>query len=196
MKLCVKLSPLFLCLLLSACTTLREEFYENGCIKQSRLETPKLIQGYPCRDWVQYHPNGKLRQLELSKNAQLRDTVWAERSVLTLDSRGRLQKAVPSENMTFGDISVLGGSEIQFYGTGELSQCYLQWDTLIQGVPCKGDPFSAVHFFHSGSLRSAIVSEDYRVDGRLYREGNRVSLQKNGLPSRSRNRREQRLLFE
>ena len=155
----------------------RAEFYEDGTLKKCRLLEPVVIEGYPCKRWVRWHSNGRLKQLELSRDHTVQGIRIPATSNVFLHDDGVLESCWIWKDVTIQGVPCDGGwgkMAVSFYRDGKLKYCFLSEHTEIQGIPCRASVFHIVGFHPNGKLKRCTLSRDHVIAGREYRKGSKL----------------------
>jgi hypothetical protein len=174
----------------------------TGCARQNRglqnitrrdLAEPEVIQDVPCKQFAVFFDGGALMSCRLSEDADIGAARLPEHTIVRFHADGGLWYAfLPRPTEIEGHLCKGSGGEgamTSFYPTGELRECWLAENTVIQGMPCirstvhgeifgrlagKGGPCAV--FYRSGNLHSCKLSENIEIDGMKHKKGTRIML--------------------
>ena len=159
------------------------EFHEDGTLKKCKLLEPVTIEGYPCKRWVRFYPNGHLKQLELSRDHSVQGIRVPATSNVFLHDDGVLESCWIWKDVLIQGIPCDGGwgkMSVSFHRNGKLKHCFLSEHTEIQGIPCRASVFRIVGFHPSGKLKECTLSRNHVIDGREYRKGSELHFDEAG----------------
>jgi hypothetical protein len=182
-------------LLLTGCFAWQENVELHGVkFEKARVESDGFVIGRigsdmiigerPCRKgWIHLHPNGILAGFTASRDMVLaRFTIPAGTWVLQ-DSQGAVKVCAFPHDVEIqghacqGGFGGAEGVQTAFYPGGALKEFYCREPVRIDGIPCKSSPFKGgIILYENGRLQSAILTEDFIIDGRNCREGDRIRL--------------------
>jgi hypothetical protein len=189
------LSPLLLLLALASCWTLEPqldqdlpyrtgtlEHYDDGALESARLVEPTEIQGYPCRGWISFHPNGRIEACDLARDTEVVGHLLPEGTRLFLEPDGTLHDVFLGRDTVLEGIPCNGGGKIMagFHPDGRLRYAFLAKDTVIQGVPCEASVLTEVRFHPDGQLAGCKLSRAFELDGVRLRRGEVIELDREG----------------
>ncbi|MFM7750498.1 MAG: hypothetical protein ACKPB0_08785 [Opitutaceae bacterium] len=176
------------------------EFHEGGRLMRATLAREHEIAGnvLPAGTRVSFHEDGRLRECHLdAAGAVLSGRPLPKGTEVVFDGGGRLRNCLLPENtMIEGHLCLGKGTHWStgFHPNGQLRLAWLARDEEIQGVPClaAGGVLRAIGkalvgrnqggvFFHgNGNLSSALVSRDCVVQGRAFKRGELIRLDRDG----------------
>lgn len=161
-------------------------FFDTGSIHSLDLAEPATVEGYPCKGEVSYHKNGKLETIQLTEAMEIAGVNVPTRSFVRFDSEGRLNRLVLSEDTEIqgylceGGQLFWGGKHTGFHENGTLSLCWVAQDTVVQGIPCSTGNNRCLSFYDNGNLRYCILSEEFELDGKVFKEKTCLFLDEEG----------------
>lgn len=176
------------------------EFHEGGSLKRATLAREHEIAGnvLPAGTRVSFHEDGRLRECHLdAAGAVLSGRPLPKGTEVVFDGGGRLRNCLLPENtMIEGHLCLGKGTNWStgFHPNGQLRLAWLARDEEIQGVPCLsaggvlraigkalvGRNQGGVFFHENGNLSSALVSRDCVVQGRAFKRGELIRLDRDG----------------
>jgi hypothetical protein len=187
--------PLLLLLTLTSCWVLTPqrdrdfpyrtgtlEYYDDGSLEGARLVEPTEIEGYPCRGWISFHPNGRIEACDLARDTKIVGHRLPEGTRLFLEPDGTLEDVWLGRDTVIDGIPCNGGGKIMagFYPDGRLRYAFLVRDTEVQGVPCEASVLTEVSFHPDGKLAGCKLSRAFELDGVLLRRGEVIELDREG----------------
>jgi len=89
---------------------------------------------------------------------------------------GQISLAELAKDQKIEGIDFAKGTRLLFYETGKLRMAILRREHDIQGVPCIGE----ADFYQSGKLKSALLSRDKGIQGLPFSKGSRITLLQSG----------------
>ncbi len=89
---------------------------------------------------------------------------------------GQLSLARLAKDQKIKDIDFKKGTRLLFYETGNIRIAVLRQEHNIQGIPCIGDAY----FYKSGKLNNAILTRSIDVQGLSFSKGSRIGLLQSG----------------
>jgi hypothetical protein len=147
-----------------------------------------VIAGRPCRKgWVHLHPNGIPAGFTASRDIALsRFTIPAGTWVFQNTDGVVTVCAFPRDleiqgHECRGGFGGSEGTQTAFYPDGALKQFFAPKPVRIDGIPCGASAFQpGIELYENGRLRSATLSEDIALGGRLRSKGERIRLTTEG----------------
>ena len=176
------------------------EFHEGGVLKRAKLAREHEIVGnvLPAGTRVSFHEDGRLRECHLdTAGAVLSGRPLPRGTQVVFDGSGRMRNCLLPENTVIEGHLCLGKGtnwSTGFYPNGQLRLAWLARDEEIQGVPCMsaggvlraigkalvGRNQGGVFFHENGNLSSALVARDCVVQGRAFKRGELIRLDRDG----------------
>jgi hypothetical protein len=162
---------------------------DNGFVI-GRIGADTFVAGRPCRKgWIHLHPNGALAGFFAAQDITLaRFAIPAGTWVAQEDQGVVTACAFPRDVEVQGQLcrGGIGGAEgvrTAFHRDGALKAFYTRKSVLIDGIPCQSNLFKAgITLYANGRLQSAILAEDFVLEGRKYRKGDPLQLTPAGHP--------------
>lgn len=157
-------------------------YHANGSLSEGKLRAPEKLSGYPCRGWVLLHPDGTLKQLELSEPLLVQGMALPKGSIVLLHEDGILDQCFLAANMTVQKLPCKGGKKIAtvFHRNGLVASCVLSKTTEIQGIPCAAGANTPVSFHENGRLKSCVPAKSVEIGGVSYKRGAKIILDADG----------------
>jgi hypothetical protein len=144
----------------------------SGSILIGQLESPMVIDGYPCdASWVHFSESGKLKAFLLSDTCMIQGNRIPKGTWMRLYPDQTLQScSFPEDSDIQGYLcdGGFGGSEgvtTGFYPSGRLEAFYSPKDIVVQGFPCKASAFSPIYLHENGKLKKATLARDLVTGG-------------------------------
>jgi hypothetical protein len=176
------------------------EFHEGGRLKRATLSRDHEIAGnlLPAGTRVSFLEDGRLRECHLdAAGAVLSGRPLPKGTEVVFDGNGRMRNCLlPEDTLIEGHLCRGKGTHWStgFHPNGRLRVAWLARDEEIQGVPClsTGGVLRAIGkalvrrnqggvFFHeNGNLSSALVARDCVVQGRAFKRGELIQLDRDG----------------
>jgi hypothetical protein len=176
------------------------EFYDGGRLRRATLSREHEIAGnlLPAGTRVSFHEDGRLRECHLAgAGAVLSGRPLPKGTKVVFDGGGRLRNCLLPENTVIEGHLCLGKGNnwsTGFHPNGQLRLAWLARDEEIQGVPCMaaggvlraigkalvGRNQGGVFFHENGNLSSALVARDCVVQGRAFKRGELIRLDRDG----------------
>ena len=163
------------------------ELRKSGSALISRLESPMVIDGYPCdANWIQFTEIGRLRAFFLSDACLIQGNripkgTWVQ---LYPDLSIRFC-SFPEDTIIQGYLCDGGsggakGVTASFYPSGRLKGFYPPRDVEIKGIPCRASPINGISVYENGNLEGFTLSRNTIIGGRALSSGQRVVLNEQG----------------
>ncbi len=176
------------------------EFHEGGRLKRATLSRDHEIAGnlLPAGTRVSFLEDGRLRECHLdAAGAVLSGRPLPKGTEVVFDGNGRMRNCLlPEDTLIEGHLCRGKGTHWStgFHPNGRLRVAWLARDEEIQGVPClsAGGVLRTIGkalvrrnqggvFFHeNGNLSSALVARDCIVQGRAFKRGELIRLDRDG----------------
>jgi len=158
------------------------ERYADGTLENAKLVEPTQIEGYPCRGWISFHPNGRIEACDLARDTEVSGHLLPEGTRLFLGPDGTLHDVFLGRDTVLEGLPCNGGGKIMagFYPDGRLRYAFLARDTEIQGVPCEASVLTEVRFHPDGQLAGCKLSRAFELDGVPLRRGQVIELDRDG----------------
>lgn len=176
------------------------EFHEGGRLKRATLSRDHEIAGnlLPAGTRVSFLEDGRLRECHLdAAGAVLSGRPLPKGTEVVFDGNGRMRNCLlPEDTLIEGHLCRGKGTHWStgFHPNGRLRVAWLARDEEIQGVPClsTGGVLRTIGkalvrrnqggvFFHeNGNLSSALVARDCVVQGRAFKRGELIQLDRDG----------------
>ena len=176
------------------------EFHEGGRLKRATLSRDHEIAGnlLPAGTRVSFLEDGRLRECHLdAAGAVLSGRPLPKGTEVVFDGNGRMRNCLlPEDTLIEGHLCRGKGIHWStgFHPNGRLRVAWLARDEEIQGVPCLstggvlraigkalvGRNQGGVFFHENGHLSSALVARDCVVQGRAFKRGERIQLDRDG----------------
>jgi hypothetical protein len=160
---------------------------EQGAVTIGRLESPMVIDGYPCdANWVHFAESGRLKAFYLSDACMIEGNRIPKGTWVQLNPDLTVRFCSFPEDTTIQGILCdggVGGSEgvmTSFYPSGKLASFFLPKDSVIQGMPCKAGVLRSISLYENGNLKQFTLSGDAVLGGRTLSEGQTVVLGEGG----------------
>ncbi|HVT89442.1 MAG TPA: hypothetical protein VHD56_11360 [Tepidisphaeraceae bacterium] len=157
---------------------------ENGKVIGT-IATDTVINGHPCRaGWLHLHANGAVAAFTASQDVALpRFTIPAGTWVIQ-DANSNVTVCAFPRNVEIQGKLCRGtggpeGMQVSFYASGALKQFFAPEPVRIDGIPCQRGG-KGIHLHENGKLRSATLSEDATIDGKLFHAGDEIRLSEAG----------------
>lgn len=149
------------------------------------------IQEISCTGSVEYYQGGKLKSCTLGRDDTLSGQPLAAGTVVNLTPEGDLDWCFLQQNtMIQGHLCLGSGHNFMtgFHPNGKLKVAWLAHDEIIQGIPCAKFSFMSrlfgggerTLFDENGRLRYCRLSQPFTIEGRLFKRGDEVRLDKDG----------------
>ena len=74
----------------------------------------------------------------------------------------------------------LEGIQTSFHKNGKLNYFFPKKDIEIDGILCKGSVFHLTGLYDNGKLRNCTLAETMTINGKEYRKGTKIKLDKEG----------------
>jgi hypothetical protein len=158
------------------------ERYDDGTLESARLTEPTEVEGYPCRGWISFHPNGRIEACDLARDTEVAGHLLPEGTRFFLEPDGTLDDVFLGRDTVIEGIPCNGGGKIMagFYPDGRLRYAFLAEDTEIQGVPCEASVFTEVSFHPDGKLAGCKLARAFELDGVPLKRGEVIELDPEG----------------
>jgi len=176
------------------------EFYDGGRLKRATLSRDHEIAGnaLPAGTRVSFLEDGRLRECHLdAAGAVLSGRPLPKGTEVIFDGNGRLRNCLlPEDTLIEWHLCRGQGNNWStgFHPNGRLRLAWLARDEDIQGVPCMstggvlrtiGKALArrnqgGVFFHENGNLSSALVARDCVVQGRAFKRGELIRLDRDG----------------
>ncbi len=145
---------------------------QSGSVLIGRLESPMVIDGYPCdASWVHFTEAGKLQAFFLSDTCMIQGNHIPKGTWIRLNPDQTLQACAFPEDTTIqgylcdGGIGGAEGVMTGFHPSGRLAAFFPVSDVVIQGIPCKASVFRPVYLYENGNLKEFTLAQDAVVGG-------------------------------
>lgn len=148
-------------------------------IEKGLLTAPATIEGVPCKGWIRFWPNGRLRSAELATAAAVQGHDLPAASYLWFDEQGHLATCFLAQDTPLQGHLCRGGPfqiATSFHGNGALGAFVPRDEVTIQGVRCASTTQAPVRLHPDGTLASCRLAQDALVLGQLRRRGDTVEL--------------------
>lgn len=176
------------------------EFHEGGRLKRATLSRDHEIAGnlLPAGTRVSFLEDGRLRECHLdAAGAVLSGRPLPKGTEVVFDGNGRMRNCLlPEDTLIEGHLCRGKGTNWStgFHPNGRLRVAWLARDEEIQGVPCMSTGGvlrtigkalvrrnqGGVFFHENGNLSSALVARDCIVQGRAFKRGELIQLDRDG----------------
>jgi hypothetical protein len=158
------------------------EYYDDGALETGKLVETAVFDGYPCRRWIDFHPNGRVESCELARDATVAGHLLPEGTRLFLEPDGTLDDIWLGRDTVLDGIPCNGGGKIMvgFHPDGRLRYAFLSEDTVIGGVPCEASVFTEVSFHPDATLAGCKLSCEFELDGVTLKRGQVIELDPDG----------------
>lgn len=159
------------------------ERHVDGSVAKGLLAAPATIRGVPCRGWVRLLEDGRLGSCELAAPATIQGHPLPAASYVWFDDDGRLLTVFLACDTTLQGWACSGGPwsiPTSFHPDGSLRAFVPREPVTIDGVPCASTTQAPVHLHAGGRLAGCRLAADAVVDGRQFRRGDSVQLDRNG----------------
>jgi hypothetical protein len=148
----------------------------------------RIIHGLPCsKGWIHFRNTWKLLSFQLSTDYEYKTTFLpAHTWIHFANSEGRSGYicAFPYnyevQGYLCGGSGGYKGTHTGFYANGKLRSFFPPEDTVINDILCKASSFTSVELYENGNLKSCKLSKDYQADGKKYKKGRVVEIDKSG----------------
>ena len=176
------------------------EFHDGGRLRRAKLSRDHEIAGnqLPAGTRVSFLEDGRLRECHLdAAGAVVSGRPLPRGTEIVFDGNGRMRNCLLPENTVIEGHLCLGRGDnwsTGFHPNGQLRLAWLARDEEIQGVPCMaaggvlraigkamvGRNQGGVFFHENGNLSSALVARDCIVQGRAFKRGELIRLDRDG----------------
>lgn len=158
-------------------------------IEKGLLTAPATIEGVPCKGWIRFWPNGRLRSAELATAAAVQGHDLPAASYLWFDELGRLATCFLAQDTVLQGHLCRGGPfqiATSFHGNGALDAFFPREEVTIHGVRCASTTQAPVRLHPDGTLAGCRLAQDALVFGQPRRRGDSIELDATGrlLPAR------------
>ena len=158
------------------------------------LDAPRVVDGVPCRGYVEVDTAGRLRSAILDREHAFGPVVLPVDTQFSLRPDGTVKDVHLGSDATFDGRTCLGRGPGQwmtgFHPNGRLAYCFLVADETIDGVPCRHGSFwgeirggVGTSFHDNGRLESCRLAAEITLSGRAFRSGERIHLNPDGTPT-------------
>ncbi len=145
---------------------------------QMDLRYPVMIQGVSCLDYTSFDRSGKLISTTLAEDYAMNGMTLLAGSRISFYGSGELKYYSPKKSVEIQGLWCAGNKTIYFEESGEISRCTLDSDTEIQGITCAGN--ETVAFYKSGKLETANIKESQTIHGFTYSGGQFINFYESG----------------
>lgn len=157
--------------------------HENGQMKRAFLVEETELEGFPCRRWTWWYDDGRLDNLELSRELTFKGNAaqghrFPAHTRLFFDREGRLAHAWLSEDSTIDGWPCRGGMKIDtaFHPEGTVRAFFPPDPIEIDGVLCVASVFHPVYLHPDGRLRECKLARAATIAGHTYAKGEVLQL--------------------
>ncbi len=173
--------------------------------RSERLDTPREIQGLPCKTRAFFDATGRLTSCTLSRQTTFANGLQLPAGThVGVDAQQRPDTAfLPANTVLDGHLCVGTGTHdpmTNFHPNGRLRFCNLAEPETIQGIPCQKSSFwiwvtqggAGTYFHDNGALHRCLLAADVTVEGRTFRKKQHITLDPDGRldPAAGRSARE------
>jgi len=152
------------------------ENYDSGEFKSGKLaETTKILE-FTCKNILELHKDGKLKQCRLAEENQFNDIKFPKNTVLFFAEDDTLEYCWLGKSIVIQGIPCKGGQQTQtsFHKNGKIQCCYLSRASKIEGILCRAALNAPVCFFPDGRLKECTVDADQKIKGKFVKEGSKL----------------------
>ncbi|MDH5657496.1 MAG: hypothetical protein OEZ34_16400, partial [Spirochaetia bacterium] len=171
------------------------EYYRNGVNGYNELfismKNDISFRGIPCRKskfsekhggaigpYLILHPDGSLKEAELSRDIIINGIPAAEGGDIFLNKSGKLRYTLLSKNFIIQGIPCAGQKPVYFYDGGELSGCDLSEVFTKNEIVFKPD--SSASFYSDGSIWEVTLEKAYTLNQIQFKKWDRLTFHENG----------------
>lgn len=156
--------------------------HADGRLQRAFLVEASEIEGFPCQRWMWWHEDGRLDNLELSRDFTVQGHVFPAATRMFFDREGRLAHAWLSRD-TVIDGRPCGGRwkiDTAFHPNGRVRAFFPDDPYEIDGVLCAASVFHPIYLHPDGRLRQCKLARAVTLDGRSFPRGARLVLDEAG----------------
>lgn len=150
--------------------------HANGQMQRAYLIEPTDVESLPCQRWCWWYDDGRIDNVELSRDLVLQGCDFPAGSRIFFDREGRLAHAWLSRDSLIDGHLCRGGMKIDtaFHPNGRVKAFFPRRTTEIDGVPCTASVFHPIYLHPDGTLRQCKLAEDMTRGGETIEKGSVV----------------------
>ena len=158
--------------------------HPDGALQRAYLVEPTELEGFPCQGWTWWYEDGRLDNLELSRDLTVQGHAFPAATRLFFDNEGRLAHAWLSADVVVDGRPCRGRWKIDtaFHPNGRVRAFFPREPYEIDGVLCTASLFNPIYLHPDGRLKQCKLARDVTLDGRTFRKEERLVLDEAGVP--------------
>jgi hypothetical protein len=156
--------------------------HANGQLQRAYLIEPTDVESFPCQRWCWWYEDGRIDNIELSRDLAVQGHDFPTGSRLFFDQEGRLAHAWLSRDTLIDGHLCRGGLKIDtaLHPNGRVKAFFPRETTEIDGVPCTASLFHPIYLHPDGALRQCKLAEDVARAGATFEKGSVVEFDEAG----------------
>ncbi len=158
--------------------------HENGQMKRACLVQPTEIEELPCQSWCWWYEDGRIDNIELSKDIRLSGHELPAGTRVFFDREGRLAHLWLSKDTVIDGRVCRGRMKIDtaLHPNGRIKAFFPPEDTWIDGVLCEASVFHPVYLHPNGKLKQCKLASAVTLEGATFQKGSKLTLDGSGRP--------------